>query len=311
MPNDPIPRSGPATWLAATRPGFLSITVVAVLAGLATAAADGIRIDLPRAALVLLGALLAHAGANLVNDFHDRFADADNTERLFPFTGGSRMIQDGRLGAGSVALFGYGLLGAVVALGVGLALAGRPQLWVLGGAGLLLAIAYSAPPLRLSGRGLGEFVVAAAWLLVVVGADLAQRGGWSALPAVAGLPVALLIAAILHANGFPDRSADAAAGKRTIVVLLGARRAAWAYLGLVLAAYLWLVAAVLAGALPARALLGLLALPWSLFAARGLVTQAGRGPTRLLLPALRASIAAAHVHGLAIAAALAFGAPAG
>ncbi|HWS74509.1 MAG TPA: prenyltransferase, partial [Quisquiliibacterium sp.] len=217
---DPGPRRGASVWIAATRPRFLGITVVAVLVGLASAASDGLAPDALRAALTLVGALLAHAGANVVNDFHDRAADEGNTDRIAPFTGGSRMIQDGVLDARSVAVYGYALLGATAALGAGLALSGAPQLWWLGGAGLLLAVAYSAPPLRLSARGLGEWVIAAAWLLVVVGSDLVQRGDWSARPAAAGLSVGLLVAAILLANGFPDRRADAAAGKNTLVVKL-------------------------------------------------------------------------------------------
>ena len=297
------PRS-PATWLAATRPRFLSITVVAVLVGLASAIGSGVAPHWASAALTLLGAVLIHAGANLVNDYHDREADAGNTERLFPFTGGSRMIQDGVFGARTIAAFGYALLAAAAALGAALALAGRPQLWALGGAGLAMAIAYSAPPLRLSARGVGEAMIATAWLLVVIGADVAQRGSWSSAPLIAGVPIALLVAAILHANGFPDHAADAAAGKRTIVVRLGARRAARAYLALVASAYLWLIVAAFAGALPKTTLLGLLTAPVSLFAARQLDLHAGRSPTQRLLPAIKATIAAAHLHGLLVAAAL-------
>lgn len=296
-----------AVWIAATRPQFLSVTVVAVLVGLAGAAAGDVPIDWARAALTTLGALLVHAGANVVNDYHDRDADAGNTERLYPFTGGSRMIQEGRLAAREIAGYGYGLLAATVAVGVVLALAGRPQLWLIGALGLLLAVAYSAPPLRLSARGVGEFVIAAAWLLVVVGTDVVQRGSWSVMPLAAGMPIALLVAAILHAAGFPDRAADAAAGKNTIVVRLGPRRAAWAYLALVAAAYLWLVAAAAAGAIPALALGGLLAAPLSLFAARQLILYGGRPPTSRLLPAIKATIAAAHLHGLLVAGALLFG----
>lgn len=294
----------PAVWLAATRPQFLTVTVVAVLVGLASAAVGGVPLDWTRAGLTVLGALLVHAGANLVNDYHDRDADAGNTDRLSPFTGGSRMIQDGVLGARTVAAYGYGLMAATVAIGVALALVGRPQLWAIGALGLLLAIAYSAPPLRLSARGIGEFVIAAAWLLVVVGTDVVQRGGWSAMPLAVGVPIALLVAAILHAAGFPDRAADAASGKNTIVVRLGPRRAAWAYLALVSAAYLWLAAAVAAGAVPAPALAGLLAAPLSLYAARQLILHGGTPPTSRLLPAIKATIAAAHLHGLLVAAAL-------
>jgi len=283
--------------------------MVAVLVGLSGAVASGVPFDAPRAALTLLGALLAHAGANLVNDYHDRDADAANPGGLHPYTGGSRMIQRGLFEARSIALYGYALLAATAALGIALA-AGRPQLWGVGAAGLLLAIAYSAPPLRLSARGIGEAVIAAAWLLVAVGADVAQRGDWSMAPVVAGLPLALGVAAILLANGYPDRRADEASGKRTIVVRLGPHGAARAYLGLAVAGGLWLAGAVAVGALTPWALAGLLSLPLSFGAAGRLGRHRDDHPAVRLLPAIRATIAAAHLHGLLVAGGLLLGASA-
>ncbi|GAA4415050.1 prenyltransferase [Quisquiliibacterium transsilvanicum] len=300
-------RAGWRVWLAATRPAFLGITAVAVLVGLAAAASEGLAFDPLRALLTLAGALLVHAGANVVNDFHDRHADAGNEDRIAPFTGGSRTIQDGMLGARTVAVYGYALLGGGALAGAWLALAGAPQLWSLGALGLGLAIAYSAPPLRLSGRGQGEWAIAAAWMLMVVGSDLVQRGGWSLRPLAAGAPVALLVAAILLANGFPDRRADAAAGKRTLVVLLGPARASFVYLAMVLAAHGWTAAMVAAGALPPAALVALASLPWSIAAAARLIACADRQPVQALRPALARTILAAHAHGLLLAAGLVVG----
>lgn len=302
----PPPVRQPVHWLAATRPQFITITVVAVLVGLAASAHDGIAIDTLRLVLTLIGAIVVHAGANLVNDYHDRDGDARNEERLSPFTGGSRVIQQGLFSPRAAALYGYALLALAAAIGALLALTGRPALWTVGAAGLLLAVLYSAPPLRLSARGLGEFVITGAWLLVVLGADLVQRGSWSITALAAGLPIGLLVAAILHVNEFPDRAADAASGKQTIVVQLGPRLAAWAYLALVLAAYLWLAFAAFADVLPRWTLIGWAALPLSLFAAIHLIRHAGRAPTTVLMPAIKATIAAAHLNGLLIAAALLF-----
>jgi hypothetical protein len=84
--------------LIATRPAFfLLVTLTAVLLGLVCAAADGVPIGvhiapLP-AGLTLLFALVAHAGANVINDYYDCDNDAGNVERVYPFTGGSRFIQ--------------------------------------------------------------------------------------------------------------------------------------------------------------------------------------------------------------------------
>jgi hypothetical protein len=85
-------------------------------------------------------------------------------------------------------------------------------------------------------------------------------------PLVAGLSYALLVAAILFINEFPDRRGDEAAGKRTLVVRLGPDNAKWAWLGLVLAAYAWLVLMVGRDRLPQGAAAA--AMTWSSPSAR-------------------------------------------
>lgn len=195
------------------------------------------------------------------------------------------------------------LLLLVVPAGLLLALHSGGGLVLIGAAGLFLAWAYSAPPLALMARGLGEVAVALAWWLVVLGADYVQRRQFFVIPAATAASFALLAANILLANGFPDAAADARVGKKTLVVRLGARRAAWAYLLIALLAHGWLALAVWLLIPPARALWGLASLPLSLAAGALLLRHAGQ-PQRLR-PAIVLTIAAALVHALAIAAALA------
>lgn len=293
-----------ARYFAATRPAFLSVTLVGCLIGLAAAYADGVAVDGLKAFLTVFFALVAHAGVNVVNDFYDaqNGSDAANTERLFPFTGGSRFIQNGVIGLREVGLFGYGLLASVIPPGLWLAWHSAPGLLLIGLAGLLIGWAYSAPPLKLMCRGVGEFAIVAAWLLVSVGADFVQRGAFSASPAIAGLPFALLVANILYINQFPDRAADALAGKRTAIVRLGPQRARWGYVAIALLAYGWLTLAALSGHLPLWTLAGLATLPLSLGAARILVAHAER-PAELA-PAIKQTILASNLHGLILAATL-------
>ncbi|WP_257645661.1 prenyltransferase [Ottowia beijingensis] len=93
-------------------------------------------------------------------------------------------------------------------------------------------------------RGLGELAIAAAWWLVVIGADYVQRGQFFLIPASLGFSVATLVACVLLINGVPDAAADARVGKRTLAVRLGARGAAALYLWLVLLAHGWLALSV-------------------------------------------------------------------
>lgn len=293
-----------AKYVAATRPAFLSVTLIGSLIGLATACFSGYPVDFVKAGLTIFFALVAHAGVNVVNDYYDALngSDAANTERQFPFTGGSRFIQNGILSRRETGLFGYALLASVIPPGLWLAVHSAPALLLIGLAGLLVGWAYSAPPLKLMSRGVGELAIVAGWLLVCVGTDFVQRGGFVALPALVGLPFALHVANILYINQFPDLRADAGVGKRTIVVRLGAATARWGYPLIALLAHGWLVAMVMAGYLPALALLATLTLPLSLVAARGLLRDASR-PARLV-PAIKQTILAANLHGLLLVAAL-------
>ena len=307
-PAEPRPeryRSALARHFAATRPAFLAVTLVACLIGLASAHADGVAIDAWTALPTLLAALAAHAGGNVINDYHDAVSGADdaNRGRLFPFTGGSRFIQNGVLGARHTARFGYGLLAAVVPAGLWLAAQAGPGLVLVGAAGLVLGWAYSAPPLQLVHRGCGELVITACWLLVVVGADYVQRGAFAMLPAAAGLSYALLVANLLFINQFPDHDGDAAAGKRTLVVRLGPQVAKWGYLLIAITACAWLIAMVTAHQLPQKTAAAALTVAISFPAARDLLEYATT-PAQLA-PAIRRTIAATLAHGLLLAAALA------
>jgi len=289
-----------------TRPAFLLLTLSTVMLGLASAASAG-PLALWRALATLLLACLAHAGGNVLNDYHDarNGADAANRNALSPFTGGARLIQDGQVTERDTARWALWLLLATSAGGVVLASVSGPGLWLIGAAGLVLAWAYSAPPLALMARGLGEAAVAACWWLVVLGADYVQRGALAALPALLGGGLALLVANLLLINGFPDAPADARVGKRTLVVRLGPAAAARLYLGLALLAHAVVPLAVLAGWAPTGALAGLLSLPLSLVAG-GLLWRHRRQAARLR-PAIGLTIAAANLHALALAAGLVLG----
>lgn len=293
--------------LAATRPAFLSVTLVGCLLGLATAHADGVALDPLRATVTVLLALIAHAGGNVVNDYHDALNGTDdaNTQRLYPFTGGSRLIQNGVLTPHRTAMLGYGLLAAVVPGGLWLAAVSGPGLIAVGLTGLLLGWAYSAPPLHLVARGLGEVAIAACWLLVVLGADYAQRGQFDWTPVAAGLSYALLVANLLYINQFPDRAADALAGKRTLVVRLGSNTARWGYGVIAALAYGCLLWWIARGELPSAGAVAGLTGVFSLIALHGLIRHAAR-PERLA-PAIKCTIVAATLHGLLLVAALGLG----
>lgn len=295
--------SAAARWIAAARPGFLVVTLVAAVVGIASSLACGATLRWPEALATVVLALLTHAAVNLHNDWGDALigSDAINTDRVAPFTGGSRVVQDGIFTPAQLR-DAVQLLGMVV-IGGGVLLVARSGLGLvlIGLAGLALGWAYSHPRWALMSRGVGELAVALGWWLVVLGADYVQRRSFSAIPALAGVSLALLIAAVLWIAEFPDARSDAQAGKRTLVVRLGPQEAAWGYLALVLAAHVWLVGWWQALWLPTTAIWAVASLLPSLAAAALLLRRAGE-PQRLR-PAIVLTLLAAVLHGVLLAAA--------
>ena len=292
-----------AAWLRATRPGFLAVTLFAATTGVAQAQACGCAWDPVAAVATVLLALLAHAAINLHNDVGDAIggSDAVNLGRIGPFTGGSRAIQNGVFSVDEVQDAVKVLTGLVVVGGILLAARVGPALLLLGVVGLALGWAYSSPRVGLMNRGWGELAVAVAWWAVVWGADLAQRHQFSALAAISGVSIGLLVAAVLWVAEFPDATADAQVGKRTLVVRWGPDISAVVYAGTVLSAHVWVAAWWWVDWLPSTAWWALGSAPLSLLAAQQL-WQHRHQPQRLRL-ALQATVAAAVLHGALMTAA--------
>jgi 1,4-dihydroxy-2-naphthoate octaprenyltransferase len=291
-------------YLLATRPQFLTVTLAAALIGLATPIASGLALDPFKAFISVFFALVAHGGVNVLNDYYDDLNGTDpiNTERVYPFTGGSRFIQNGVLTPRETLFFGTALMGFVVLAGLWLMSVTKPGLLWIGAAGMLIGWAYSAPPLKLNSRGLGELCVAAGFSLIVVGTAFVQRGALSALPVIVAIPYSLLVTAILYINQFPDYRADKAAGKDHWVVRLGPERASWGYAAITGFAYVFLVLQVARGNLPAWCLLALSTAPLSVAAGRALVRDAAQ--PQKLVGAIKSTIVAANLSGLLMAAGL-------
>ena len=297
----------PRRWLLATRPAFLLLAAIAAGIGLASAARTG-EIEWVSAALTLMGAVLFHAAVNVDNDFHDATngSDAANSERLYPFTGGSRMIQNGVLDPRQTRRLARWLFLSSAVIGLVLvAHTGIALLW-LSLFGALLGWAYSAPPLRLNSRGLGEIVVGAGFgILMPAGADLVQSGTVHAPTVAAGFGFALMAINLLLLNQFPDASADRRAGKHHWVVRLGRRRSRGLYALIAISAFAAPALWVGIGWLPAATLLTLAALPPTLFAA-GRLWRDGEDPRRLGAP-IRANVFATLLYGTAIVVGLSLG----
>ena len=219
--------------------------------------------------LTALGVVGLHSGGNLINDYYDSFGSDPLNRFATPFSGGSRVIQNGELSAETVRNLAYACLGLGVACGLILMYYGRPWVALLGLFGLAAAYLYSAAPVQLMSQGLGELTIFLAFgPVLTLGAYYAMTGRATAEGFYVGLPLACLITAILWINQFPDLEADTAAGKEHLVARLGLKNSLLVYAGLMLAPFLCLPILMEIFHFPGHLFAGLVALPLAVKAVR-------------------------------------------
>lgn len=207
------------------RPNFLVLAPLCVGLGVTIAWQQGEPPALVDTLLVFVGALLAQAAVNLLNEYEDFVSGLDLITRRTPFSGGSGSLPEVPSAAKGVLVAGLGTLVLVVAIGgYFLWLRGLPML-VLGGAGVVLIVTYTrwitrSPLLCLLAPGLGFGPIMVLGTLIALGARL------DASAIAASVVSLLLVSELLLINQIPDADADRKIGRKHLVITLGQAAAA-------------------------------------------------------------------------------------
>jgi 1,4-dihydroxy-2-naphthoate octaprenyltransferase len=228
---DRLKKSQLRIYFLATRPAFLTASAAPVLVGSALGFATTGTFCISLFLLALFAMMLLHSGANVANDYYDHiFGNDQANKNPTPFSGGSRFIQDGIMSPKATLLESIILLAAGGLLGIIIVIQSSPLILVLGIVGLLGGFFYTAGPIKLSYRGLGEVTIAFLFgILPVTGSYYLQTGRVDYHVVPAALITALLIFLIIFINEFPDIVPDASVGKKTLVVRFGVKACAVLY----------------------------------------------------------------------------------
>jgi 1,4-dihydroxy-2-naphthoate polyprenyltransferase len=223
---------------------FVTEVTVGGRTGLAGALVDH-KLQVINAVLALVVALAIQVGTNFVNDYSDGVRGTDDV-RVGPV----------RLVAGRLATVREVKIAAAAAFAVagvaGLVLAARVT-WLLVPVGIVCVIAgwaYTGGPKPYGYYGFGEiFVFVFFGLVATVGSAYVQHAPYIAIfqghrynynypwtfAFAAAVPVGFLATGMLQANNLRDLETDTASGKKTLAVRLGRQRAAYLYLGTLMA----------------------------------------------------------------------------
>ena len=259
-----------STLWRATRAYSLPASVVPVALGTVLAArgyggaGDG-RFDLTTFLLVLIGAILAHFGANVINDYFDFIKGVDTKPEH-----GSGVLTSGAMTPPQALTYALILFTGAALCGLAL-LQSRPAVVVpLALIGLACAVLYSA---FLKRYALGDLLIIIAFGVgLTVGAYGVQASSLSTdgvlLVLIYSIPVCLLVDAILHANNLRDAQDDRAADVRTMATVLSPAGGQMLQRVLLFGPLVFIIIGVVTRYLPLWSLATWLAIPLLLRAAR-------------------------------------------
>lgn len=219
-------------WLQELRVPFFTASIIPVLVGTSLAYSTTNVFYPALFILAVLGMVALHAGANIANDYFDHTSGNDwLNKNVTPFSGGSQLIQQGLLSPKSVLIAAWIALSTGALIGVIILMITKSVfILALGVAGLLGGYFYTALPLRLGYKGIGELVIGLLFgVLPVYGSYYLQTGTIDLIPLVPGIIIAMLIFLVILVNEFPDAAADRAVNKKTMVVMFGDKTSVWIY----------------------------------------------------------------------------------
>ena len=215
-------------WLLAARPKTLTGASVPVMIALAMAYTDlqgnGFRI-IP-AVLCALFAFVMQIDANFVNDYFDFISGKDDEQRLGP----ARTCAMGWI---DVAKMKVGIvITTVIACIIGLPLVvyGGVEMILVGALCVVFCFLYTT---LLASRGLGDLLVLVFFGIVPVCATYyLQTDTCTWVVFLASLACGLVIDTLLVVNNYRDIDNDRRAGKKTLIVMIGADKGRLLYLWL-------------------------------------------------------------------------------
>lgn len=216
-------------WIAGARPRTLPAAAAPVIVGSGAAAQIDAFSFVP-ALLCLLLALALQIGVNYANDYSDGVKGTD-VDRVGPIR-----LTAARLASPSAvkrAAFGSLGIGAVIGL-ILIVMSGHWWLILVGVLCLFAAWFYTGGKKPYGYSGLGEVGVFVFFGLVATMGTTYMQADRITWPSLFGaIAIGLIACAILMANNIRDIPTDVIAGKRTVAVRVGDRRARYLYLAMI------------------------------------------------------------------------------
>jgi len=285
-----------SVWLRVIRVRFLLASIIAVSVGLALHWSQNGSIDYLDLILTFAGVMALHASVDLLNDYWDFKRGIDTKTTRTKMSGGTGVLPEGLLKPSSVYRAGVAFLIIGSLIGSYFVMTHGILIAIILGFAILSIYFYST---KIVDSGLGEFFVAVKGSMIVIGTFFIQSGEVNIESILAGIVIGTLSSLVLFIASFPDHDADKSKGRKTLVIVVGKKKAIKLFWIFPLISYVVILIGVSVSLFPVLSLITLLSFP--LIIKSGLGLQKNYDAIDELVPYMSSTLKFSRITGVLFA----------
>ena len=285
-----------SVWLRVIRVRFLLASIIAVSVGMALHWSQNGSVDYLDLILTFAGVMALHASVDLLNDYWDFKRGIDTKTTRTKMSGGTGVLPEGLLKPSSVYRAGIAFLIIGSLIGSYFVITHGILIAIILGFAILSIYFYST---KIVDSGLGEFFVAVKGSMIVIGTFFIQSGDVNIESILAGIVIGTLSSLVLFIASFPDHDADKSKGRKTLVIVVGKKKAIKLFWIFPLISYVVILIGVSASLFPVLSLITLLSFP--LIIKSGLGLQKNYDTIDELVPFMSSTLKFSRITGVLFA----------
>jgi 1,4-dihydroxy-2-naphthoate octaprenyltransferase len=285
-----------SVWLRVIRVRFLLASIIAVSVGMALHWSQNGSVDYLDLILTFAGVMALHASVDLLNDYWDFKRGIDTKTTRTKMSGGTGVLPEGLLKPSSVYRAGIAFLIIGSLIGSYFVMTHGILIAIILGFAILSIYFYST---KIVDSGLGEFFVAVKGSMIVIGTFFIQSGDVNIESILAGIVIGTLSSLVLFIASFPDHDADKSKGRKTLVIVVGKKKAIKLFWIFPLISYVVILIGVSVNLFPVLSLITLLSFP--LIIKSGLGLQKNYDAIDELVPFMSSTLKFSRITGVLFA----------
>jgi 1,4-dihydroxy-2-naphthoate octaprenyltransferase len=285
-----------SVWLRVIRVRFLLASIIAVSVGMALHWSQNGSVDYLDLILTFAGVMALHASVDLLNDYWDFKRGIDTKTTRTKMSGGTGVLPEGLLKPSSVYRAGIAFLIIGSLIGSYFVITHGILIAIILGFAILSIYFYST---KIVDSGLGEFFVAVKGSMIVIGTFFIQSGDVNIESILAGIVIGTLSSLVLFIASFPDHDADKSKGRKTLVIVVGKKKAIKLFWIFPLISYVVILIGVSVNLFPVLSLITLLSFP--LIIKSGLGLQKNYDAIDELVPFMSSTLKFSRITGVLFA----------